>query len=429
LISILTIVGVAHSAWGLTAPTNVVASDIGNDDGGRGLAVTWDYVARTGEPELKGFVVLRRASDESSFKPVSGKEPLPPKTRRFDDKSAAPKNVGDTALREPAKSFVYLVQAHYPPSPPETAQETPATELSATTPPVTPPASPMPPAEPPPPPPDQTANSAESNPATAVGNWFHTGRVPILIATVFFGALLWALLERAKGGSVPKIRRIPGLEAVDEAIGRATEMGRPILFVPGIGGVGSIATMSAMNIYSHVAKKAGELGTSVHVPCRDPIVMQLMRTIGEQAYLDIGRPDAYHGEDVYFVTESQFAYAAAVDGIMVREQPSAIFLQGVFYAESLILAETGNSVGAIQISGTDRDSQVPFFLAACDYTLIGEELFAASAYLSKDIPLLSTIRTQDIGKAVLMAALLVGVVLQMFHIDAVAWFFNADLAR
>jgi len=154
-----------------------------------------------------------------------------------------------------------------------------------------------------------------------------------------------------------------------------------------------------------------------------------LRTIGEQAYLDIGRPDAYHHEDIYFVTESQFAYAAAVDGIMVRERPSAIFLQGVFYAESLILAETGNSVGAIQISGTDRDAQLPFFLAACDYTLIGEELFAASAYLSRDIPLLSTIRAQDIAKALLMAALLLGAVLQALHIEAVAWFFNTDMAR
>ena len=54
---------------------------------------------------------------------------------------------------------------------------------------------------------------------------------------------------------------------------------------------------------------------------------------------------------------------------------------GAFYAESLILAETGNSVGAIQIAGTAMPTQLPFFVAACDFTLIGEEFFAASAYL------------------------------------------------
>lgn len=344
----LAILGVAERARSLTAPTNVRASDIPNDDGGRGIALSWDFEAGAGEPELKGFVVLRRAADETDLNPVSGKEPLPAKARKFEDKSAAPKNVGTTARREPAKSFVYVIRAHYPPLPPEPVSETapsepeadatastaapttatstpaPAAPVTAATPAAAAPAStPVVPAEPPPPPPDQTADSAESAPATAIGNWFHVGRVPILLATVFFGALLWVLIQQAKAGSIPKIRRIPGLEAVDEAIGRATEMGRPILFVPGIGGVGSIATMSAMNIYGHVAKKSGEMGTSVHVPCRDPIVMQLMRTIGEQAYLDIARPDAYQSDDVYFVTESQFAYAAAVDGIMVREQPSA----------------------------------------------------------------------------------------------------------
>ena len=46
--------------------------------------------------------------------------------------------------------------------------------------------------------------------------------------------------------------------------------------------------------------------------------------------------------------------------------------------ESLILAETGNTIGAIQVAGTAMPAQLPFFVAACDYTLIGEEFFAAS---------------------------------------------------
>ena len=83
---------------------------------------------------------------------------------------------------------------------------------------------------------------------------------------------------------------------------------------------------------------------------------------------------------------------------MLREKPAAIFLQGTFYAESLILAETGNSVGAIQIAGTDSEHQLPFFIAACDYTLIGEELYAASAYLSREPMLLGSLRGQDWGQ-------------------------------
>ena len=82
---------------------------------------------------------------------------------------------------------------------------------------------------------------------------------------------------------------------------------------------------------------------------------------------------------------------------------------GAFFAESLILAETGNSVGAIQIAGTARPAQLPFFIAACDFTLIGEELFAASAYLSGEPKQLGSLKGQDVGKAIAMLFIVLGV--------------------
>ena len=55
-------------------------------------------------------------------------------------------------------------------------------------------------------------------------------------------------------------------------------------------------------------------------------------------------------------------------------------------------------------------SQLPLVVAACDYTLIGEELFAASAYLSKDPKLLGSLKGQDVGKFIFLLVILVGVV-------------------
>ena len=84
---------------------------------------------------------------------------------------------------------------------------------------------------------------------------------------------------------------------------------------------------------------------------------------------------------------------------------------GYFFAESLILAEAGARTGAIQIAATDAFTQLPFFITTCDYTLMGEELYAASAYLSRDARMLATLKAQDLGKAVLLAALPLGVAL------------------
>jgi hypothetical protein len=73
----------------------------------------------------------------------------------------------------------------------------------------------------------------------------------------------------------------------------------------------------------------------------------------------------------------------------------------------LLLAETGAVTKAIQIAGTDNWTQIPFFITTCDYTLIGEEVYAASAYLSREPRMLGSLRGQDVGKAFLMAAIVI----------------------
>jgi hypothetical protein len=120
----------------------------------------------------------------------------------------------------------------------------------------------------------------------------------------------------------------------------------------------------------------------------------------QAAYLAAGRPDSYNPDRIYYVTDDQFAYVAATSGMMARKKPAACFYFGCFFAESLILAENGNAVGAIQVAGTAETAQLPFFVAACDYTLIGEEFFAASAYLSGEPDQVGTLLGQDVVKAI-----------------------------
>ena len=85
--------------------------------------------------------------------------------------------------------------------------------------------------------------------------------------------------------------------------------------------------------------------------------------------------------------------------------------------DSLILAETGNSIGAIQIAGTASQAQIPFFVTACDYTLIGEEFFAASAYLSKKPELVGGVRGQDMIKvAVIMSIILSTLIMTSYEL-------------
>lgn len=247
-------------------------------------------------------------------------------------------------------------------------------------------------------------------PVEAYRHWFNTDRINVMIAVIFFVIAIVYFVNAAKTGKELFIRRLAGLDEMDNAVGRATEMGKPILYISGLSTISDVATIAAINILGEVAQKTAEYNTKLIVPCADPIVMAVEQEVVREAYAKAGRPDAYNEDDVYYLTRSQFAYVAGVNGIMVRQRPATILYMGMFFAESLLLAETGASVGSIQIAGTDAVTQLPFFITSCDYTLIGEELYAASAYLSREPVLLGGLKGQDAVKFVAGVFLIIGVI-------------------
>ena len=250
-----------------------------------------------------------------------------------------------------------------------------------------------------------------AGPVTPRRQWFdgtRTGFALLLLAIC--GAVIW-FTERAKRGKSLHVREIAALRAMQEAVGRATEMGRPCLFIPGIEDMNEIATVAGVAILSHVAETAADYQAEIVVPTTRSLVMTAAQEAVWGAYLKADRADDYRPDRIYYVSDEQFAYVAHVTGYMVREKPAACFYTGVFYAESLIFAETGNSVGAIQIAGTSEATQLPFFVAGCDYTLMGEELFAASAYLTREPQQLGSLKGQDAGKVLAVVLLLAGCLL------------------
>ena len=378
-------------------PRNVAAEDDAEELAGSGIVVKWQAPRKQDllpGVDLVAYQVLVAAEGEK-FEPkaqvAAGKTAEPAEgepTGKPTDRYEA--SIGDLKV---SKQYRVKVAALYAPpgtdwcAPGGTAPEGAAKPVQAT-----------------------AAESPEFGPLSPVGLWFDPAKTNVLVGMVLYTIIVILCFAYARRGDM-YIRPIAGLKAVDDAIGRATEMGRPMLFVSGLNGMGDISTIASMLVLGHLARKTAPYETPILVPCFDPLVMAADREIVREAYLEAGRPQAYRPENIFFVTDSQFGYVAGVDGIMLREKPAANFFMGYFYAESLILAETGNASGAIQIAGTDADTQIPFFITACDYTLMGEELYAASAYLSRDPKLLAQLKGQDIGKAIMMVLLVVASVL------------------
>jgi hypothetical protein len=243
---------------------------------------------------------------------------------------------------------------------------------------------------------------------------FVAGRAGVFVLSVI---VLAAILHARQGGAT-YVRRIPGLTAIDETVGRATEMGRPITFSLGLSKQLDIIALQALAICLHVVRLAIRFGTRVIVTMRNPTVYAVTDEAVSEAYSAAGRPESFQRSDIRFLSDQQFAYASAMMGTIIREKAASNYMFGEFFAESLILAEAGNQVGAIQVAGTTSTTQVPFFIVACDYTIIGEEFYAATAYLTKDPVLCGSLLGQDRSKFLILLLILVGVALSSIAVFA-----------
>lgn len=244
---------------------------------------------------------------------------------------------------------------------------------------------------------------------------FKEERIVMFFAILIMSGTLIYYIRKANRGEHIFLRAIPGLKAIEEAVGRSTEMGREVLYVPGIMDMDQVETVAGVIVLGHVSRMTARYETPLNVPVSRAIVMKAARESAKESYLLEGRPDQFHEDMVHYLTDDQFAYAAGVNGIMLREEPAACMYMGKFYAESLILAETGNSIGAIQIAGTASQAQIPFFVTACDYTLIGEEFFAASAYLSQKPELVGGVKGQDMLKIIILTSIVLAMIFRLFY--------------
>jgi len=239
--------------------------------------------------------------------------------------------------------------------------------------------------------------------------WIDTGWIGIAFTLAMVAFILFNIYRAQNGKKELFVRRIPGLNALDDAVGRATEMGRPIIMVPGIGELNAVS-VQAINVFAHVTKKAAQFGTPIRLCCANAAVYTVAQEVIRDVYQTAGLIERYDSQNaVQFVSDRQFAFAAGVSGMILRDKAAAAFLLGEFYAESLIFAETANSIGAVQIAGSTKNTQTPFFIAACDYVLIGDEFYAASAFLTRQPVLVGSLVGQDWSKILMTATLVIGI--------------------
>ena len=242
-----------------------------------------------------------------------------------------------------------------------------------------------------------------------------------IIATIILAFIWLAMIyniERAKGGKLPRIRAIPALNAIDEAVGRAAEMGGRVLFVNGIGDLTSVSgpeTVAGLAVLRYLSKCCAESGIEVVAPLTQaqviPVASEAMRT----GFIEAGNPEAFQEDNIRYVSSSQWGLATSCMGIIGREKAVSSVLVGAFAGECLAIVSAGAEAGVFQIGGCGRNTtQMPWFVSMCDFSMIGEEVYAAGAYLSRDPLELGSLVGQDYGKILTAGLIILGYILYIF---------------
>ena len=167
---------------------------------------------------------------------------------------------------------------------------------------------------------------------------FVEGRIFDLFALLVSTGLMGIFMYLARQGMEIGVRSIPGFEAIDEAVGRAAEMGKPLHFTPGFGGLVA-ATFAGLEVLGHVTKLAAQYDVRLIVTVSQPETFAVTEQVMKQAYLEASKPEAFRPEDCRFISTDQWAYASGVIGVLYREQVASNIMIGQFAAEALILAE------------------------------------------------------------------------------------------
>jgi len=240
-----------------------------------------------------------------------------------------------------------------------------------------------------------------------------TGR---LLGAILFILIFGSILYFIRRGKIAYVRKPASLSVIDEGIGRATEMGKPAVFLYGLSrGMFEQYTVAAFSILSYIARICAETDTQLIVPSGGdeasyitrPVAVEIVRN----AYREAGKPELFNEELVPFYSGLQFAYGMSVVGLLLSKKPGFFMMSGNYGADIMMMAETGMNVGSFTITTTTDVSYTACMAGVSDYMMLGEETPAAGAYLSKDPSQLASLSTGDYFKIAAIIVIALGSIL------------------
>jgi len=247
-----------------------------------------------------------------------------------------------------------------------------------------------------------------------------TGRTLGLSILIIIVAGILYYMQQSYSGKMPKLRRFQAVDSIEEIIGRCVEMGAPAWYLMDTVNMTTPSvlapTVAAFQILSYTARIAARLGAGFFVPVTQGLAYSIANDIVEEAYKAEGKIEDFDpfGTVMYLPAGADRMY---IINNMWSQKVAGVFFLGSWYHKAVIFTENAARVGALTLGATDTTHNIPFLVAICDYSLIGEELYALGAYVSEDPTQTASLAGQDLGKYVALILILLGSILATVGFD------------
>ncbi|MBN1314135.1 MAG: hypothetical protein JXA42_01660 [Anaerolineales bacterium] len=213
-----------------------------------------------------------------------------------------------------------------------------------------------------------------------------------------------------KSGNPISIRPIRALQNLPFLTSQAVESGQKIHVSVGTGGISDIktaSTLAGLATLDYLAERGCGSGSPPSVTIADPMVLPAAQDSLRRAYVHHNRPDEFKLTQAEMIAPQPFAYATGAFTRLNSENIIANVMLGSFGPEVLLMAESGEQMGATQIAGADNPEAMAMLIATVDEPIIGEEIFAVSAYLNHLPAHLASLRTQDVMRLGIVAIIII----------------------
>jgi hypothetical protein len=199
---------------------------------------------------------------------------------------------------------------------------------------------------------------------------------------------------------------------------RAIESGRPLhvsLGVKGTGGKDTATTLAGLTMLEHLADRGATGDVPPVVTVADPTLLPLAQDVLRHAYTRRGRAKRYDPGRVRLVAPEPIAYVAGVMDVLEHEDLAGNVMVGAFGEEYLLMGETAAKKGLSQIAGAADPQTLPFIFTTADETLVGEEIYAAGAYLYSLPEHIGSLLAQDWMRVLIALIILIGVIIKSLY--------------